>query len=123
MHWGELIFVRGDHVSSRNDCTAMRPPGILSRAIFHLAEGPAALGAAATEGQPRREAPIGGMSGHCANVKMGTTTARFSVPRSGGSCHVVAVPALLVAPRPEGVAPQRGFTIPRAGADKFAKIF
>src|SRR5215475_7585939 len=101
MDWGELIFVRGDHVSSGNDCTATRPPGILSRASFHLAEDPAPLGAAATEGQPRRKAPIGGMFGHCATVKMGTTTAGPSVPRSGGSCHVAAVPALMVAPRPE----------------------
>jgi len=108
MDWGELIFVRGGHVSSGNDCTATRPPSIPSRAALHLAEGPAPLGAAATEWQPRREATIGGMSGYCANVKMGTTIAGSSVPRSGGSCHVAAVPALRVVPMLEGGSPRRG---------------
>jgi hypothetical protein len=80
--------------------------------------------AAAPEGQPRCEAPIGGMAGFCTIVGQATTTAGSSVPRSGGSCHVAAAPALRVAPLPEGgVAPQRGLAIPSEGRDKFEKIF
>ena len=102
MDCGEAAVVGGDMGLRWGElCSqgAARPLSV--HAMFILLP----VGAAATEGQSKRETLFGGMSGRYANVRKATTNRASSVPRISGSCQVVTPPALRVALRSEGGEP------------------